>query len=390
MVKSDYNKLTTFIIKEMYSFMKDYVLELKELGNNTNELFLINIWNKKTLNENIQSLKKLNIKKDSKLIVNFESLKECDNAGIIYLISFFKTFPQENITLKNLNSFEEIYRFYEKHYQTNNQDREIKKNLIENIGRKTYELYLSSVDFISFVGKVFYYLIYSLFNPKKMRFKAMLKYIDSSAVNALLIVGITSFLVGVVIAYQGAVQLEKFGANIFIVEMISITMFREIAPLVTAIVIAGRSASSYTAEIGAMKITDEIDAMRTMDFEPMLFLVLPRIFALLIALPLLVFFADVIGIFGGMVVAYTSLDITFLEFINRMGQEVPLKHLLLGVLKSLFFGMAIAIIGCYRGFQVQNNTTSIGKYTTISVVNAIFVVIALNAIFSVIFTQIGI
>ena len=167
-------------------------------------------------------------------------------------------------------------------------------------------------------------------------------------------------------------------------------MFREIAPLVTAIVIAGRSASSYTAEIGAMKITDEIDAMRTMDFEPTLFLVLPRIFALVISLPLLVFFADIIGIFGGMVIAYLDLDVTFTEFISRMGQEVPLKHLLIGVFKSVFFGIVIAIIGCYRGFQVQNNTTSIGKYTTISVVNAIFVVIALNAIFSVILTQIGI
>ena len=115
-----------------------------------------------------------------------------------------------------------------------------------------------------------------------------------------------------------------------------------------------------------------------------------RIFALVISLPLLVLFADVIGVFGGMVIAYLDLDVNFYEFITRMGQEIPLKHLLIGVFKSLFFGIAIAIIGCYRGFQVQNNTTSIGKYTTISVVNAIFVVIAMNAIFSVIFTQIGI
>jgi phospholipid/cholesterol/gamma-HCH transport system permease protein len=227
-------------------------------------------------------------------------------------------------------------------------------------------------------------------NPRKMRLKAMFKYIDSSAVNALFIVGITSFLIGVVIAYQGAVQLEKFGANIFIVEMISITMLREIAPLVTAIVIAGRSASSYTAEIGAMKITEEIDAMHTMNFEPTLFLTLPRIFALVISLPLLVFFADVIGIFGGMVISYIDLNISFWEFINRLGQEIPLKHFLIGIFKSIFFGIAIALIGCYRGFQVQNNTTSIGRFTTISVVNAIFVVIALNAVFSVIFTEIGI
>ena len=367
----------------------DNYFELNKNFSDNYELKLFNNWNKQTLSSIIEKLEKLNLSNNSKLEVDFQGLNECDNSAIIYLISFFRTFQEENLTLK-LGKYKEIYRFYEKHYQDNNIELESKESKIELIGKKIYESYKETISFIDFVGKVFYYFIYSLFHPKKIRFKAMLKYIDTSAVNALLIVGLTSFLVGVVIAYQGAVQLEKFGANIFIVEMICITMFREIAPLVTAIVIAGRSSSSYTAEIGAMKITDEIDAMRTMDFEPTLFLVLPRIFALVISLPLLVFFADIIGIFGGMVIAYLDLDVTFTEFISRMGQEVPLKHLLIGVFKSIFFGIAIAIIGCYRGFQVQNNTTSIGKYTTISVVNAIFVVIALNAIFSVILTQIGI
>ena len=369
--------------------MENYDFKLKKIDNNSFELSLFNNWNKQTLSSNIKELEKQTFPKESKLIVNFQDLKECDNSAMIYLISFFKTFQNQNIKL-NLAGFENSYKFYEKHYQDNSLDIKNEDKFFETIGKQVYEIYKESINFINFVGKVFYFFIYSILNPNKIRFKAMLKYIDTSAVNALLIVGVTSFLVGVVIAYQGAVQLEKFGANIFIVEMICITMFREIAPLVTAIVIAGRSASSYTAEIGAMKITDEIDAMRTMDFEPTLFLVLPRIFALVIVLPLLVFFADIIGIFGGMVIAYVDLDITFAEFVNRMGQEVPVKHLLIGVFKSIFFGVAIAIIGCYRGFQVQNNTTSIGKFTTISVVNAIFVVIALNAIFSVILTQIGI
>ena len=369
--------------------MENYDFKLKKIDNNSFELSLFNNWNKQTLSSNIKELEKQTFPKESKLIVNFQDLNECDNSAMIYLISFFKTFQNQNIKL-NLAGFENSYKFYEKHYQDNSLDIKNEDKFFETIGKQVYEIYKESINFINFVGKVFYFFIYSILNPNKIRFKAMLKYIDTSAVNALLIVGVTSFLVGVVIAYQGAVQLEKFGANIFIVEMICITMFREIAPLVTAIVIAGRSASSYTAEIGAMKITDEIDAMRTMDFEPTLFLVLPRIFALVIALPLLVFFADIIGIFGGMVIAYVDLDITFAEFVNRMGQEVPVKHLLIGVFKSIFFGVAIAIIGCYRGFQVQNNTTSIGKFTTISVVNAIFVVIALNAIFSVILTQIGI
>lgn len=369
--------------------MKNSYFELKKIENNTFELLLFNNWNKQTLTSIIEKLEKLNFSNNSQLIVDFQGLIECDNSAMIYLISFFKTFQEQKVTLY-LDKYEDIYKFYEKHYQDNKLDIKNEESIVTLMGKKVYEAYKESINFIDFVGKVFYYFIYSLFHPKKIRFKAMLKYIDTSAVNALLIVGLTSFLVGVVIAYQGAVQLEKFGANIFIVEMICITMFREIAPLVTAIVIAGRSSSSYTAEIGAMKITDEIDAMRTMDFEPTLFLVLPRIFALVISLPLLVFFADMIGIFGGMTIAYLDLDVTFTEFISRMGQEVPLKHLLIGVFKSIFFGIAIAIIGCYRGFQVQNNTTSIGKYTTISVVNAIFVVIALNAIFSVILTQIGI
>ena len=364
--------------------------KIEKIDNTTFRLSLFGIWKKENLNHNIEALEKNNINKNSKLIVDFKELKECDSSTIIYLISFFKGFNESNVMIENLASHENIYKFYEKHYQDNILELKSKDNFLEIIGKDFYEIYKEFINFIDFIGKVCYFFIYSLFNPKKIRFKSMLKYIDTSAVNALLIVGVTSFLVGVVIAYQGAVQLEKFGANIFIVEMICITMFREIAPLVTAIVIAGRSASSYTAEIGAMKITDEIDAMRTMDFEPTLFLVMPRIFALVISLPLLVFFADIVGIFGGMVIAYTDLDVTFFEFINRMGQEVPVKHLLIGVFKSIFFGIAIAIIGCYRGFQVQNNTTSIGKFTTISVVNAIFVVIALNAIFSVILTQIGI
>ena len=364
--------------------------ELKQTSENIYELKLLNNWNKQTLCLNIKKLENMILPKNAELIINFENLKEIDSSSMIYLISFFKTFDEKNLSIFQFGNYEKMYRFYEKHYQDNNFELKKKENIVEKIGQKVFDGYKETINFIDFVGKVFYYFIYSIFNPKKIRFKAMLKYIDTSAINALFIVGMTSFLVGVVIAYQGAVQLEKFGANIFIVEMICITMFREIAPLVTAIVIAGRSASSYTAEIGAMKITDEIDAMRTMDFEPTLFLVLPRIFALVIALPLLVFFADVIGIVGGMVIAYIDLDVTFSEFISRMGQEVPVKHLLIGVFKSIFFGIAIAIIGCYRGFQVENNTTSIGKYTTISVVNAIFVVIALNAIFSVILTEIGI
>ncbi|RBQ31836.1 ABC transporter permease [Arcobacter sp. FW59] len=371
--------------------MKNFKYFALEVVENNYKLILLDIWDKQTIPFIIEKIKELNIAKIRKLTIDFQNLKELDSLAIIYLLSFLKNFKEENITLVNLYKYKNSYEFYKKHYQDEAfKDKRKINQFFESVGKKTYEIYSSTKLFINFVGEVFYFFIYSLLNPKKIRFQATLKYIETSAVNALLIVAVTSFLVGVVIAYQGAVQLEKFGANIFVVEMISITMFREIAPLVTAIVIAGRSASSYTAEIGAMKITEEIDAMRTMNFDPILFLTLPRIFALSISLPLLVFFADIIGVMGGMVIAYTSLDVTFIEFVNRLHNEVPVKHLLLGVFKAIFFGFFIAIIGCFRGFQVENNTTSIGKYTTISVVNAIFVVILLDAVFSVIFTQMGI
>lgn len=362
--------------------------QLITLEKNHHKLQLQKNWDNSTLSEQIMALNRLKLSSKSTLEIDFEQVDTLDSSAIIFLIGFSKRFAQTS--LLHLGEFEKLYKVYSTYYQENKSRPFMAHFSLERIGKKAYEIYEGALNFIHFIGQLFYFFSYSLSHPHKIRFQATLKQIDSSAIQALLIIAVTSFLVGLVIAYQGAVQLEKFGANIFIVEMICITMFREIAPLVTAIVIAGRTASSYTAEIGAMKITDEIDAMKTMGFEPTMFLTLPRVLALFISLPLLVFFADVIGVVAGMIVAHLDLNITYNEFVLRMGNEVPLKHLLIGIFKSMFFGIAIAVIGCYRGFQVQNNTTSIGRYTTFSVVNAIFVVIALNALFAVILTEAGI
>lgn len=364
---------------------------LKLIHNNkTTEILLLGKWDKHTLPQIIPQLS-FNDFKDKTLTLDFSQLQSCDACAMIYLISFLKQFHSHAIHLENLGKFEPLYTLYSTYYTPIPKNIHEKKYtfLLKNIGVKTVAIYISTLRILHFIGEVMYFLFLSLLQFKTIRFKTMLNHIESSAINALFIVGITSFLVGIVIAYQGSVQLEKFGANIFIVEMVCITMFREIAPLMTAIVIAGRTASSYTAEIGAMKITEEIDAMKTMGFEPTLFLTLPRVFALIISLPLLIFFSDLISVFAGSLVGYLDLNISFSEFFNRMKDTVELRHFLIGIFKGIFFGIAIAMIGCYRGFQVQNNTTSIGKYTTISVVSAIFVVIALNAIFSVILTQSG-
>jgi len=261
---------------------------------------------------------------------------------------------------------------------------------LNSIGQKTVAFALDISAFLAFVGENFINLLYSIQHPRSIRFAAIIKNTEEAGVRAIPIVALTSFLIGVVIAYQGAVQLEKFGANIFIVDMIGVSITRELAPLITAIVVAGRTGSSYTAQLGVMKLTEEIDAMRTMGFEPHRFLILPRIVALMISLPLLIFFADMIAIAAGMLISHLHLHLSYSEFIQRLQTAVDVKHVWIGIIKGPFFAWLIATVGCFRGLQVSMSTESIGRYTTISVVNAIFLVIACDALFSVILTELGI
>jgi len=264
------------------------------------------------------------------------------------------------------------------------------QNLFHNLGKHSVSFVFDLCAFLSFLGENFIIFLLALRHPLSIRYGAIVKNIEEAGVRALPIVALTSFLIGVVIAYQGAVQLEKFGAHIFIVDMISISVTRELAPLITAIVVAGRTGSSYTAQLGVMKITEEIDAMRTMGFEPLHFLVQPRIMALMIVMPLLIFFADMVGILAGMFISNIHLHLSYGEFFRRLQVALDIKHVWIGLFKGPFFAWLIAAVACFRGFQVSKSTESIGRYTTISVVNAIFLVIACDALFSVLFTELGI
>ena len=352
-------------------------------------------WLKNNLVDVNTKLQELSLDIDNvSVIFDFENTNKIDSAGIILILQNMTTYIHNNCNVTVINMTDEqktLLLFYRQNKVSNKLIiQKNKKNAFYNTGEVFYKYLISFAQFLNFMGENFYFFLQTLLHPSQIRFKAIIKQIDLSGIKALPIVILTSFLIGLVIAYQGAEQLQQFGANIFIVEMVSISVIRELAPMITAIVIAGRSASSFTAEIGTMKITQELDAMKTMGFEPSIFLVMPRVIALMIALPLIVFLADLVGIFGGMVVANLQLGISYTEFIDRVYTEVDIRHFLIGIAKAPIFGFIIAIIGCYRGFQVTGSTDSIGKFTTISVVNAIFWVIALNAIFSVLFTQIGI
>jgi len=265
-----------------------------------------------------------------------------------------------------------------------------KENIFAVIGKLVYESYLTFISFMEFIGKVCISFLYYFKDIKNIRIKEISFEINESAIRALGIVALTSFLIGLVTAYQAAYQLQRYGGNIFIVDMMGISIFRELAPLITAIVIAGRSGSAYTAQIGAMKITQEIDAMRTMGFDPYAFLVLPRIIALVIMLPILIFLSDMMAMLGGIIVADLSLDLSPSLFIERLQEVVSVKHFYVGLVKGPFFAFLIASIGIYRGLMVKDDTQSIGFNTTKSVVESLFAVIVCDAVFSIAFTNLGI
>jgi phospholipid/cholesterol/gamma-HCH transport system permease protein len=223
-------------------------------------------------------------------------------------------------------------------------------------------------------------------HPSRLRWRPVLFNLHIAGVRALPIVGLLSFLLGIVVAYQGADQLRQYGANIFVADLVGLSMLREFAPLITAIIIAGRSGSAYAAQIGTMAVTEEIDALRTLGIVPQELLVLPKLLALLIALPLLTVFADVLGVFGGMLMARAQLGVEFGEFLDRFVKTVSVTSYLVGIGKAPVFAGIIAVVGCFQGFRTEGGADSVGRQTTLSVVQAIFLVVVADALFSVAFS----
>jgi phospholipid/cholesterol/gamma-HCH transport system permease protein len=259
-------------------------------------------------------------------------------------------------------------------------------NLMERFGRTAWDYAANFRNALTFMGEAAAVSCSLLGHVRRLRWRVLLANLQIDGLNAMPIIGLLSFLMGIVIAYQGSEQLKTFGANIFIVDLVGISLLREIAPLLTAILVAGRSGSAYTAQIGTMTVTEELDAMRSLGISPMSLLVIPRALALIIALPLLTVFADAVGVFGGMLIALSQLGVTFTEFLNRFEYAIVLRHYLIGIGKTPVFAAIIALVGCYQGFQVFGGVDSVGRHTTISVVQAIFLVIVTDAFFSILFS----
>lgn len=242
------------------------------------------------------------------------------------------------------------------------------------------------VALLGFIGESAAALAGCIRQPARFRWRPILFNIRSAGFDALPIVGLLSFMLGIVVAYQGADQLRRYGANIFVADLVGLSMLREFAPLITAIIIAGRSGSAYAAQIGTMAVTEEIDAMRTIGIAPLELLVLPKFFALLIAMPLLTVFADVLGVFGGMLMAKAQLGVGFAEFQDRFLKAVSITAYLIGICKAPVFAAIIAMVGCFQGFRTRGGADSVGRQTTRAVVHSIFLVIVADGLFSVAFS----
>lgn len=261
--------------------------------------------------------------------------------------------------------------------------------MLTKLGKLTVNKLDALQDFISFIGEIAVIAFQRALTPWNIRWSAFWSNIQSAGVMALPIIGLLNFLIGAVIAYQAGNLLKMFGASIYIVDFSAVAVLRVLGPLLTAIIIAGRTGAAYAAQIGTMVVNEEVDALETIGINKYDQLVLPKMYALAISLPLLTLFADITSIFGSMVLSAVYLDISFGEFITAIPDTVTWRSLIVGLVQAPVFAVVITLVGCYQGFKVQGGADSVGQQTTKAVVQSIFLVIIIVALFSILMRNVG-
>lgn len=331
------------------------------------------------------------------LEADIAGVSEYDSFLVVWLAELQRYAASRNIPCEVRGASDEVERFVammNKPLHTEKQvDIEVLSPVaqyVEGVGERAWTFLRDAQEGFSFVGEVTVAVLSSRRRSGAIRWKDFPFHFSRGGVNAFPIVALITFLIGVITGYQGAVQLHKFGADIFLADLVTISLTRELAPLMTAIIVAGRSGSAYAAEIGTMKVGEEIDALQSMGFNITTFLVVPRVYATMFAMPVLTIFADLMGILGGIVAASFILDISLVRFLNQAQQALQYWDMGTGLLKSVVFGAVIGMVGCFRGLQVRGGAESVGRYTTQAVVTSIFLIILLDAIFTVVFQIVGI
>src|SRR5579883_608479 len=357
----------------------------------TRQLICQGEWDLDNVNIIQQELKKISLPSSGDVLVDGASITKMDSSGACILSDWMNQISKKGLKIH-------LQNFSEKH---NKLLALIEKQIahrkplppihylgpIPKLGKMTMGIIDEVMEYLSFIGKLTMEFLRIIARPTHIRWRAIVNIIDLSGFDALPIIALLSFMIGIVIAYQMALQLRNYGANIFIVDLLGLSVLREFGPLITAIMVAGRTGSAFTAQLGIMKINQEIDALDTMGVTPAEVLLLPRILGLLIALPLLTMWANIFGVLGGMVMANNMLDISWHNFLIRFQEQIPLRALIIGLGKAPVFALIISSIGCFEGMQVGGSADSVGKKTTQSVVLSIFFIIIVDAIFSIIFSK---
>jgi phospholipid/cholesterol/gamma-HCH transport system permease protein len=261
--------------------------------------------------------------------------------------------------------------------------------VLTRIGNVTIEMHRNWTDLLGFLGETFYAIVNLLRGRARFRPSDLFYQIEGAGPSALAIITLISTLVGLILAFVGAVQLRLFGAQIFIADLVGLGMAREMGAMMTAIIMAGRTGAAYAAQLGTMQVNEEIDALKTMGISPIEFLVLPRLLALSIMMPLLCVYADFMGILGGAIVSSLMLDISFFEYYQQLQAAVPLKHFLIGIIKAVIFGVLVATSGCFRGMQCGRSASAVGFAATNAVVTSIVLIVVADAIVTIICQILG-
>lgn len=341
-------------------------------------------------------LRSLKIQKGNEYSVNLQNLSSCDTAGAWILSRFLRRLKIEGISYNVQKASKEVQGLLDQVQSYMVQIKELPKIpnrfllFLDHLGHRTMVSAYTSLTFLSFLGEVALTFLSTLLRPWRFRFKPFCTLLQRVGVEALPIVGLISFLIGIVLTYQSVDQLKRFGAEIFTIDLLAISVLREIGILLTAIVVAGRSGSSFTAQIGFMKLNQEVDAMVVLAMNPTEVLVLPRILALIVALPLLAFFSDFMAVLGGGLMSMSILDLNLEQFFQHLKMALGPWTFWVGIIKAPFFAFVIALVGCFEGLRIEGGARSVGIHTTKSVVESIFMVIVLDAAFSIVFSYIGI
>jgi phospholipid/cholesterol/gamma-HCH transport system permease protein len=335
---------------------------------------------------------KQRLKRRDRLLLDMTDVEWVDGGAMALLAHFRCELYRRGGYAEFVNaseSVQEIIRLYRGDQPVQARKRKRARGTLDQIGEATLVIVREVQVMLAFLGQLLRALLGVLKHPKSANLRELAPTMERTGADAVPIIVLINFLVGLVMAFQASRQLARFGANILVADLIGISITRELGPLMTAIVVSGRSGAAFAAELGSMKVNEEVDALRTMNLEPMRYLVAPRLFALMLVVPLLSLLADVVGILGGLVVAITSLELTPIAYLNQLQKAVTPWDIGSGVIKSVLFAIAIAVIACQQGLATEGGAEGVGRRTTSAVVSTLFALIVIDALFTVFFRVLG-